>query len=157
MGSIFIFLKNSTIKLKCLTYMVRKKLLTCIMTKIPAWFVCHVFLRYLNWFGVYLTNLESADPGAMCLIDIGVLGATRTLIPGLLCDIHRTKEEIFMKFAKGSVTFVSPTLVMIYFHWYLINLRIFTGYQFTLHLYIEISNNSQGIKLHNGPTIVNYA
>lgn len=52
----------------------------------------------------------------MCLIDIGVLGATRTLIPGLLCDIHRTKEEIFMKFAKGSVTFVSPTLVMIYFH-----------------------------------------
>ena len=65
---------------------------------------------------MYLTNLESADPGAMCLIDIGVLGATRTLIPGLLCDIHRTKEEIFMKFAKGSVTFVSPTLVMIYFH-----------------------------------------
>ena len=157
MGSIFIFLKNPTIKSKCLTYMVRKKLWTCIMTKIPAWFVYHVFLRYLSWFEVYLTNLESADPGAMCLIDIGVLGATRTLIPGLLCDIRRTKEEIFMKFSKGSVTFVSPTLVMTYFHWYLINLRIFTGYQFTLHLYIEISNNSQGIKLHNGPTIVNYA
>ena len=57
---------------------------------------------------MYLTNLESTHLGAMNLIDSCVLGAARTLIPGSLCDINRTMEETFMKFAKGSHTFVSP-------------------------------------------------
>ena len=65
---------------------------------------------------MYLTNLELTHPGAMVLTDSGVPGAACTLIPGSLCDIDRTMEEIFMKFAKGSGTFVSPILVMIYFH-----------------------------------------
>ena len=65
---------------------------------------------------MHLTNLELTHPGAMDLIDSGVLGAARTLIPGSLCDIDRTMEETFMKFAKGSGTFVSPILEMIYFH-----------------------------------------
>ena len=63
-----------------------------------------------------MTNLELTYPGAMDLIDSGVLGAASTLIPGSLCDIDRTMEETFMKFAKGSGTSVSPILVTIYFH-----------------------------------------
>ena len=63
-----------------------------------------------------MTNLELTYPGAVDLIDSSVLGAARTLIPGSLCDINRTMEETFMKFAKGSGNFVSPSLVMVYFH-----------------------------------------
>ena len=65
---------------------------------------------------MYLTNLELTHPGAMDLIDSGVLGAARTVIPGSLCDIDRNMEKTFMKFAKESGTFISPILVMIYFH-----------------------------------------
>ena len=65
---------------------------------------------------MYLTNLELTHAGAMDVIDSGVRGAARTLIPGSLCDIERTMEETFIKFAKGSGTFVSPILAMIYFH-----------------------------------------
>ena len=60
------------------------------------------FFRYLTWLEVYLTNLEMTHPGAMSLIDSGVLGAARTFTPGSLCDIDRTMEETFMKFSKGS-------------------------------------------------------
>ena len=63
-----------------------------------------------------MTNLELTHLGVMDLIDSGVLGAARALIPGSLSDNDRTIEETFMKFAKGSVTFVPPILVMIYFH-----------------------------------------
>ena len=63
-----------------------------------------------------MTNLELTHAGAMNVIDSGVLGAARTLIPGSLCDIERTMEETFIKFAKGSGTFVSNILAMIYFH-----------------------------------------
>ena len=51
---------------------------------------------------MFLTNLEMTHPGAMSLIDSGVLGAARTFTPGSLCDIDRTMEETFMKFSKGS-------------------------------------------------------
>ena len=63
-----------------------------------------------------MTDLELRHPGGMDLIDSGILGAARTLIPESLCDIDRAMEETFMKFAKGSGTFVSLILVMIYFH-----------------------------------------
>ena len=65
---------------------------------------------------MYLTNLELTHLGAMDLIDSGVLGAARTLMPESLCDIDRTIEETSMKFAEGSGTVVSPILVIIYFH-----------------------------------------
>ena len=61
------------------------------------------FLRYLSWFEVYLTNLELTHLGAMDLIDSAVLDAARSLIPGSLCDIDRTMERLFTKFAKESV------------------------------------------------------
>ena len=74
------------------------------------------FLRCLTWFKFHLKNLKLTHPGAVDLIDSGVLGAARTPVSGLLCDIDRTIKETFMKFAKGSGTFVSPILLMIYFH-----------------------------------------
>ena len=65
---------------------------------------------------MYLTNLRLKQPEAMDLIESGVIGAARTLIAESLCDIERSMEETFINFAKGSGTFVSPILVMIYFH-----------------------------------------
>lgn len=76
-----------------------------------------------------MTNLELTHLGAINLIGSGVLGAVRTLIAGSFCDIDRTMEKTFINFAKGSRTFVSSTLVMIYFHYCLINLSIFIRYQ----------------------------
>ena len=49
--------------------------------------------------------MEITHPGATELIDRGVLGVARSLIPGSLSDVDRTMEETFMKFAKGSGTF----------------------------------------------------
>ena len=63
-----------------------------------------------------MTNLELTHAAAMDLIDSDLLGAARTLIPESLCEIDRTMEETFMKFAKGSGTFVSPILVNVYFY-----------------------------------------
>ena len=68
-------------------------------------------LRYLTWFEVFLTNLELTHPGAMSLIDSGVLGAARSFIPGSLCDIDRTMEETFMKYSKGTGAFTSFGMV----------------------------------------------
>ena len=71
------------------------------------------FFRYLTLFEVYLTIVELTHPAAMDLIDSGILEAVCTLTPGSLCDIDKTMEETFMKFSKGSGTFVSNVLVMI--------------------------------------------
>ena len=67
---------------------------------IQGYFV--LFSRYLTWLEVFLTNLELTHPGATELMDRGVLGVARSLIPGSLSDVDRTMEETFMKFAKGS-------------------------------------------------------
>ena len=62
----------------------------------------HNYSRYLTWFDVYLTNLESTDPRALELIDNEALSLARSLIPGSLSAVDKTMEETFMKFAKGS-------------------------------------------------------
>lgn len=49
-----------------------------------------------------MTNLELSHPGAMELIDSGVIAVARSLIPGSLCAVDKTMEETFMKFAKSS-------------------------------------------------------
>ena len=66
---------------------------------------CHISLRYLTWFEVFLISLEMTHPGATDLVDKGVLGAAHSMIPASLSDVDRTMEETFMKFAKGSGTF----------------------------------------------------
>ena len=58
--------------------------------------------RYLTWFEAFMTNLELSHPGAMELIDCGVLAVARSLIPGSLSAVDKTMEETFMKFAKSS-------------------------------------------------------
>ena len=63
------------------------------------------YFRYRTWFEVFLTNLEFAHLGATDLIDKGVIGAVRSMIPGSLSAVDRTMEETFMKFAKGSGRF----------------------------------------------------
>ena len=60
------------------------------------------YSRYLTWFEVFVTNLQLKYPGAINLIDKGVLGAARSLIPDSLCAIDKTMEETLMKFSKGS-------------------------------------------------------
>ena len=65
-------------------------------------FITHLFDRYLAWLETFLTNLELTHPGAIDLINKGVLGAARSLIPGSLSDIDRTMEETFMKYSKGT-------------------------------------------------------
>ena len=61
---------------------------------------------------MFLTNLEMTHPGATDLIDKGVLGAARSMIPGSLSDVDRTMEETFMKFAKGSGNFFLLSFVL---------------------------------------------
>ena len=51
---------------------------------------------------MYLTNLEITHPGATDLIDKGVIGAARSLVPGCLSAIDKTMEETFMKYSKGT-------------------------------------------------------
>ena len=60
------------------------------------------YARYLSWFEMSLTNIELTHPGSTKLLDNGVLGAARSLIPGALNPIDKTMEESFMKSAKGS-------------------------------------------------------
>ena len=64
-----------------------------------------IYFRYLTRSEVFLTNLELTHPGATDLIDKGVIGAARSMIPGSLSAIDQTMEEIFIKFAKGSGRF----------------------------------------------------
>ena len=52
-----------------------------------------------------MTNLELSHPGAMELIDRGAIAVARSLIPGSLCEVDKTMEETFMKFAKSSGKF----------------------------------------------------
>ena len=60
------------------------------------------YSRFLTWFEIFLTNIESTHPGATALLEKGVLGAARSLIPGSLSGIDRTMKETFMRFAKGT-------------------------------------------------------
>ena len=60
------------------------------------------YSRYLAWFEMFMTNLELTHPGATDLIDRGVIGAARSMIPGALSAVDKTMEETFMKFSKGS-------------------------------------------------------
>ena len=48
-----------------------------------------------------MTNLELTHPSAMELIDQGVIGVARSLIPGSLCAVDKTMEETFKKVAKS--------------------------------------------------------
>ena len=48
---------------------------------------------------MFLTNLELTHPGATDLIDKGVIGVARSMIPGSLSAVDQT-----MKFAKRSGT-----------------------------------------------------
>ena len=49
-----------------------------------------------------MTNLELTHPLAQKLIDSGAIAVARSLIPGSLCEVDKTMEETFMKFAKCS-------------------------------------------------------
>ena len=60
------------------------------------------YSRYLSWFEMFMTNIELTHPGAIDLIDKGVLGVARSMIPGALSAVDKTMEETYMKFAKGS-------------------------------------------------------
>lgn len=66
-----------------------------------------------------MTNMELTHPGVTELIDRGVLGAARSLIPGCLSAIDKTMEETFMRFAKGSGnyfdTICSTMSILIYY------------------------------------------
>ena len=49
---------------------------------------------------MYFTNIEMLHPATEPIHD-GFIGAARSIFPGLVSAIRRTKEETFMKFAKG--------------------------------------------------------
>ena len=65
-----------------------------------------------------MTNLELTHPGAAALIDKGVIGAARSMIPGSLSAVDRTMEETFMKFTKGSG--MSECILMTIGHFHLV-------------------------------------
>ena len=49
----------------------------------------HNYTRYLKWFEAFITNLELTHSRAMELIDNGVLGSARSLIPDSLCTVEK--------------------------------------------------------------------
>ena len=55
----------------------------------------------LHWFDVFLTNLEKSHPGGKELLQKGAISVARSLIPGNLCAVDKTMEEVFMRFAKS--------------------------------------------------------
>ena len=69
------------------------------------------YSRYLTWFEAFVTNLELTHPGALQLIDNGVLGCARSLIPDSLRAIDKTMEETFMKFAFSLTLFENVPIV----------------------------------------------
>jgi len=59
------------------------------------------YSRYLTWFDLFLTNIESTHPGATQLLKKGAISVARSLSPGNLCSVDKTMEETYMKFAKS--------------------------------------------------------
>jgi hypothetical protein len=59
------------------------------------------YSRYLTWFDLFLTNIESTHPGATQLLERGAISVARSYIPGNLCSVDKTMEETYMKFAKS--------------------------------------------------------
>ena len=59
------------------------------------------YARYLTYYSLFLSNLESTHPGAISGIKLGAFSVARSYVPGNRCAVDKTMEETFMKVAKS--------------------------------------------------------
>lgn len=59
------------------------------------------YARYLTFFSVFLTNIETTHPGATDLLKMGAISVARSFVPGSQCPVDKTIEETFMRHAKS--------------------------------------------------------
>ena len=60
------------------------------------------YSRYLVWLDIFLSNIDETHPGAKELLQKGGIAVARSLLPGALSAVDKTREETFMKFAKSA-------------------------------------------------------
>ena len=59
------------------------------------------YARYLTYFSVFLSNIETSHPGSSDLLKRGAISVARSFIPGNRCAVDKTMEETFMRHAKS--------------------------------------------------------
>lgn len=59
------------------------------------------YARYLNYFALFIANVETSHPGSTSLLQRGAFSVARSFVPGNRCDVDKTMEETFMRDAKS--------------------------------------------------------
>ena len=59
------------------------------------------YARYLTYFSMFITNIETSHPGATELLKRGAMSVARSFIPGNRCAVDKTMEETFVRHAKS--------------------------------------------------------
>ena len=59
------------------------------------------YARYMAFFSMFITNIETSHPGATELLRRGAFSMARSFIPGNRCEVEKTIEEPFMKQSKS--------------------------------------------------------
>lgn len=73
----------------------------CLMPDIFFSFGGQNYARYMAFFSMFITNIETSHPGATELLRRGAFSVARSFIPGNRCEVDKTMEETFMKQSKS--------------------------------------------------------
>ena len=74
----------------------------CLMPDLLFSFGGQHYARYMAFFSMFITNIETSHPGATELLRRGAFSVARSFIPGNRCEVDKTIEETFMKSRGGS-------------------------------------------------------
>ena len=69
----------------------------CLMPDLLFSFGGQNYARYMAFFSMFITNIETSHPGATELLRRGAFSVARSFIPGNRCEVDKTIEETFMK------------------------------------------------------------
>ena len=59
------------------------------------------YARYLTYFSMFITNIETSHPGATELLKRGAKSIARSFFPGNRCAVDKTMEKTLMRHAKS--------------------------------------------------------
>ena len=74
----------------------------CLMPDLLFSFGGQNYARYMAFFSMFITNIETSHPGATELLRRGAFSVARSFFPGNRCEVDKTIEETFMKSRGGS-------------------------------------------------------
>ena len=72
----------------------------CLMPDLFFSFGGQNYARYMAFFSMFITNIETSHPGATELLRRGAFSVARSFIPGNQCEVDKTIYEMFMKQSK---------------------------------------------------------